>query len=112
MLTKQFVKCSWDGTHDRIAGVAWSSWPGRKLKKWGQPAEVQLPAPSSPAAAAASSCFFFLPVAAVLQAGAGQGAMQAGAGAGGGAGARGVRVKRKELLGWGVELEWPNGRRG
>lgn len=38
--------------------------------------------------------------------------MQAGAGAGGGAGARGVRVKRKELLGWGLELEWPRGRRG
>lgn len=33
MLTKQFVKGDRDGTHDRIGGVAWRSWPGRKLKK-------------------------------------------------------------------------------
>lgn len=83
MLTKQFVKCSWDGTHDRIAGVAWSSWPGRKLKKWGQPAELQLPAPSSQLPPSSQlqqqpPASFFLPVAAVLQAGAGQGACRQG----------------------------------
>lgn len=113
MLTKQFVKCSWDGTHDRNAGVAWSSWPGRKLKKWERPEGVQspsskLPAPTLPVAGSCSSLLLLLFLWLQLQARCRR--MQAGAGAGAGAGARGVRVKRKELLGWGVRArtaEWP-----
>lgn len=48
MLTKQFVRDSWDGTHDRIGGLLGGVGPAESLKSGNsqQRCSSQLPAPS------------------------------------------------------------------